>query len=80
VTRRLIIAAVGAFMLGNAVGLVGYSVTAQSATAYLLGEVRAVYGGLFVVIGVFTLLFRTIVSERSFDGAARREEVLVWPP
>ena len=63
--RRLIIAAIGAFMVSNAVGLVnpsftlrfhGFSVADPSSAAYLFGEVRAVYGGLFAVIGVFTLL------------------------
>ena len=63
--RRLVIAAIGAFMVSNAVGLVnpsftflfhGFSVADPSNAAYLFGEVRAVYGGLLAVLGVFTLL------------------------
>jgi hypothetical protein len=52
-------------MVGMAVGLVnpgfilsfiGFSITDPAVAAYQLGEVRAVYGGLFGVIGIFTLL------------------------
>jgi hypothetical protein len=59
------IAAMGAFMVGNAVGLLdpalilgvtGLSIADPSAPAYQLGEIRAVYGGLFAVVGIFTLL------------------------
>jgi len=37
-------------------GLLGFTIVNASQAAAALGEVRAVYGGLFVVIGVYTLL------------------------
>jgi hypothetical protein len=81
VLRRLVIAAVGAFMVGNAIGLVnptfilrfiGFSLS-QPAAAYQLGEVRAVYGGLFAVVGVFTLL-----SAIDPVASASRLVLLAW--
>ena len=81
--RRLVVAAVGAFMVGNAIGLVdpgfilrfvGLAIASDHSTpAYPLGEVRAVYGGLFAVVGVFTLL-------SAIDPAASRSRLvlLAW--
>lgn len=37
-------------------GLLGYAILNGAQPAAVLGEVRATYGGLFVVMGVFTLL------------------------
>jgi len=37
-------------------GLLGYAILSPSQSAAVLGEVRATYGGLFVVMGVYTLL------------------------
>lgn len=82
VARRLVIGAVGAFMVSNAIGLVnpsfilrfhGFTVADPSAAAYQLGEVRAVYGGLLAVLGVFTLL-------SAIDPVASRSRlvVLAW--
>ncbi len=63
---RAVIAVVGASMVGiAAAGLVnprfmlsfiGFSLGDPTSAAFQLGEVRAIYGGLFGVIGVSTLL------------------------
>ena len=37
-------------------GILGYTIINPSQAAAVLGEVRATYGGLFVVMGVYTLL------------------------
>jgi drug/metabolite transporter superfamily protein YnfA len=37
-------------------GLLGFSVQNASHAAATLGEVRATYGGIFVVLGIYTLL------------------------
>lgn len=37
-------------------GMLGFGIVNTSATAGVLGEVRATFGGVFVVMGVFTLL------------------------
>jgi drug/metabolite transporter superfamily protein YnfA len=37
-------------------GMLGFGIVNTTATAAVLGEVRATYGGLFVVMGIFTLL------------------------
>jgi drug/metabolite transporter superfamily protein YnfA len=37
-------------------GLLGFAVLNPSSAAAALGEIRAIYGGLFVVMGVYTLL------------------------
>jgi drug/metabolite transporter superfamily protein YnfA len=38
------------------IGLLGFTVQNASHTAAALGEVRATYGGIFLVLGVFTLM------------------------
>ena len=69
-------------MIGNAIGLVdpefilryvGLAIADYSTAAYQLGEVRAVYGGLFAVVGIFTLL-------SAIDPAASRSRLvlLAW--
>ncbi|HUI26681.1 MAG TPA: DUF4345 family protein, partial [Candidatus Kryptonia bacterium] len=40
----------------RAMGLLGYAVLSSSRAPAVLGEVRATYGGLFAVMGIFTLL------------------------
>jgi drug/metabolite transporter superfamily protein YnfA len=50
-------------------GLLGYSVLTSSQTPAVLGEVRATYGGLFVVMGVYTLL-------AGLDPAAHRARLM----
>src|SRR5262249_52400210 len=72
---RVITALSGIFILGlgavgllypdKAMGLLGYAVAPGALPAAVLGEVRATYGGLFVAMGVFTLL-------SAFDPAAHR--------
>ncbi len=37
-------------------GLLGFAILNSANTAAVMGEVRATYGGLFVVLGVYTLL------------------------
>jgi uncharacterized protein DUF4345 len=66
---RLIVATVGAittlFGLGGlfrpdwVMEVIGYSVAPTASEAFLHGEVRALYGGLMVVAGVYTLLSAT---------------------
>ena len=77
--RRVAIAVVGASMVGMAFGLVkpdlllsfiGFSISDPGVAGYQLGEVRAVYGGLFLVIGVFTLL-------SAIDPVANRPRLVV---
>ena len=41
---------------GRIMGLLGFTVLNASQAAATLGEVRATYGGLFVVMGLFTIL------------------------
>src|SRR5438128_1026752 len=65
-SARTWIALLGAILTGiGIVGLldpnfivwwVGYAIANPTATAAVLGEVRAMYGGLLTVIGVFTML------------------------
>jgi hypothetical protein len=50
-------------------GLLGFTVPSSSRTAAAFGEVRATYGGLFVVMGVYTLL-------TAFDPATHRARLL----
>jgi Domain of unknown function (DUF4345) len=38
------------------IGFLGYAVMSPSDAAAVLGEVRATYGGLFAVMGLFTLI------------------------
>lgn len=63
--QRLVIALVGATLVGMSfsglfqpgyiIGLIGFS-PERAPGPYQLAEVRAVYGGLFAVIGIFTML------------------------
>src|SRR5262245_60100607 len=63
--QRLVIALVGASLVGMAfsglfqpdfiVRLIGFS-PESTPGPYQLAEVRAVYGGLFAVVGIFTML------------------------
>lgn len=80
--QRIVITAVGTSMVGMAFGLlrpdlllafIGFSTSHPEAAPYQLGEVRAVYGGLFAVIGIFTLL-------SAIDPVASRSRlvVLAW--
>ena len=41
---------------GRVMGLLGFTVLNASQAAAALGEIRATYGGLFVVMGIFTIL------------------------
>jgi len=51
-------------------GVLGFSVLNASAAAATLGEVRATYGGLFTVMGVYALL-------GAFDPAGHRATILM---
>ncbi len=55
---------------GRVMGLLGYAVLTTSQAPAVLGEVRATYGGLFVVMGVFTLL-------AGLDPTAHRARLLL---
>lgn len=50
-------------------GLVGFAILNTSHSAAVLGEVRATYGGLFVVMGVYTLM-------AALDPAAHRGRLM----
>ena len=50
-------------------GLLGFAILNSANAAAVMGEVRATYGGLFVVLGVYTLL-------TSMDPAAHRSRLL----
>jgi drug/metabolite transporter superfamily protein YnfA len=50
-------------------GLLGFAILNTAQAAAVLGEVRATYGGLFTVIGVFTLL-------AALDPVAQRARIL----
>ena len=50
-------------------GVLGFAILNSANTAAVMGEVRATYGGLFVVLGVYTLL-------TSMDPAAHRSRLL----
>jgi drug/metabolite transporter superfamily protein YnfA len=50
-------------------GVLGFAILNTANAAAVLGEVRATYGGLFVVLGVYTLL-------ASMDPAAHRSRLL----
>ncbi len=50
-------------------GLLGFTVLNTAKASGVLGEVRATYGGLFVVMGVYTLL-------AALDPAAHRARVM----
>jgi hypothetical protein len=74
-SSRTILAIVGAVLVAMGVGgllnpglilwWIGFQIATSSAPAYSLGEVRAVYGGLFAVIGIFTMI-------SAIDPAANR--------
>ena len=74
-SSRTIVAAVGAFLVVMGLGAlynpgfiiwwIGLSIANSTASAFPLGEVRAVYGGLFGVIGIFTMI-------SAIDPAANR--------
>jgi drug/metabolite transporter superfamily protein YnfA len=51
----LILGLAGLVYPDRVMGLLGYSVLNTSHAAAVLGEVRATYGGLFVVMGVYTV-------------------------
>jgi hypothetical protein len=46
----------GLFAPERVMGMLGYAIISTSGAASVLGEVRATYGGLFTVMGIFTLL------------------------
>jgi len=50
-------------------GLLGFAILNPAQAAAVLGEVRATYGGLFTVIGIFTLL-------AALDPVAQRARIL----
>ena len=55
----LIILALGGaalFSPERVVGFLGYALASQASSAATLGEVRATYGGVFMVMGLFTAL------------------------
>jgi hypothetical protein len=54
---------------GRVMGLLGFTIVNPSQAAAALGEVRAIYGGLFVVMGVYTLL-------AALDPVANRARLL----
>jgi len=59
----------GLFYPGRVMGVLGFAVVNMTQAPAVLGEVRATYGGLFVVMGVFTLL-------AAMDPAAHRSRLL----
>jgi hypothetical protein len=68
----IIILALGGFGLiypERVLGMLGFMSANASHSAATLGEVRATYGGLFVVMGIYTLLAAT-------DPAAHRARLL----
>ena len=50
-------------------GILGFAILNSANTAAVMGEVRATYGGLFVVLGVYTLL-------SAVDPAAQRSRLM----
>ncbi len=55
----LVIMALGAMAILDPnlmIGFLGYGVPAETSRAAVLGEIRATYGGIFFVMGVFTFL------------------------
>ena len=50
-------------------GLLGFAILNSANAAAVMGEVRATYGGLFVVLGVYTLL-------AAMDPAAHRSHLM----
>jgi hypothetical protein len=71
----LILGLAGLVYPDRVMGLLGFSVLNASHGAAVLGEVRATYGGLFAVMGAYTLLAAT-------DPAANRARLtfvgLMW--
>ena len=52
----LVLGGAGLSSPGRVMGLLGYTLASQATSAATLGEVRATYGGLFVVMGLLTTL------------------------
>jgi hypothetical protein len=52
----LLLGAAGLFYPERVLGLLGFTVQNASHAAAALGEVRATYGGIFLVMGVYTLV------------------------
>lgn len=50
-------------------GLLGFAILNPANAAAVMGEVRAMYGGIFVVLGVYTLLI-------ALDPAAQRSRLM----
>lgn len=59
----------GLFYPDRVMGMLGFAILNTANTAAVMGEVRATYGGLFVVLGVYTLL-------TSMDPAAHRSRLM----
>ncbi len=53
---NLVFGMAGLFYPERVMGLVGFSVTNEAHAAAAMGEVRGLYGGLFIVIGVYALV------------------------
>jgi len=68
-TIILILGLAGLFYPDRVMGLLGFLPANASHAAAVFGEVRATYGGIFVVMGVFTLL-------AARDPAAQRGRLL----
>ena len=65
----VILGAAGLFYPERVMGLLGFAVLNPSDTAGVLGEVRATYGGIFLVMGVYAVL-------AAMDPAANRGRLL----
>jgi hypothetical protein len=65
----LLLGLAGLLYPGRVMGLLGFIPANASSSAAVFGEVRATYGGIFVVMGVFTLLAAS-------DPAAQRARLL----
>lgn len=65
----------GLFYPDRVMGMLGFAIPNTANAAAVMGEVRATYGGLFVVLGVYTLL-------TSMDPPAHRSRLrfigLLW--
>jgi drug/metabolite transporter superfamily protein YnfA len=63
----VVLGLVGLLYPAQVMGLLGFTIVNASQSAAALGEVRATYGGLFVVLGVYTLLaaMRSTVARAS---------------
>jgi hypothetical protein len=65
----VILGAAGLFYPERVMGLLGFAVLNPSHAAGALGEIRATYGGLFLVMGAYTVL-------AAMDPAANRDRLL----